>query len=98
MGGGGNGQCLDHSRQLTELGGDAVTLTGEEGDLGACILDDTACLRAQILALLPSVGDQRGSLGARTSLLVVGRALHPQDLVGNLLAERARTLLGLVEP
>src|SRR4051794_41732275 len=45
MGGGGYCQRLDHSGQLTELGGDAVTLTGEERDFGACVLDDTACPR-----------------------------------------------------
>src|SRR3954454_18534681 len=98
MGGGGNGQRLDHSRQLTELCGDAVTLTGEERDLGACVLDDTACLRPELVGLLAGVGDDCCSLGACSSQLVVGSALLADALVGDLLTQRPRPLLGLAEP
>src|SRR4051794_34202674 len=98
MGGGGNGQRLDHSRQLTELCGDAVTLTGEERDLGACVLDDTACLRPELVGLLAGVGGDCGSLGAGSSPLVVGSAVHADDPLRDLLTPRPPPPPPLAEP
>src|SRR4051794_41902306 len=90
MGGGGYCQRLDHSGQLTQLGGDAVTLTGEERDLGACVLDDTACLRPELVGLLAGVGGGRGPPGACSSQLRGGRAPPAGDLVGALPPPRPR--------
>ena len=60
-------ECLDDARELPELSGDAVASAGEKGDLGACVLERTARLCAQLIGLGPGVRDHAGARRARTA-------------------------------
>jgi hypothetical protein len=93
-----DGQCLDHSGQLAELGGDAVAAPREQRDLLASFFEGTTRLRPQLVGLLAGGRHHPGALGSGTPQLVVGGVLRVQHLLGDLLAEGPGPALGLLEP
>src|SRR3954447_16022358 len=98
MGGGRYGEGLDDTGELAELLGDAFTLPDQQRHLGTGVLDDTPCLRAELVCFVPGLRDDGGTFGARPSELFVGGALATEHLLRRLLAEGPRALLGLGQP
>src|SRR3954447_14798076 len=98
MGRGRYGEGLDDTGELAELLGDAFTLPNQQRHLGTGVLDDTPCLRAELVCFVPSLRDDGGAFGPRTSELLIGGALATEHLLRRLLAEGPSALLGLGEP
>jgi hypothetical protein len=97
MGRGRYGEGLDDAGELPELLRDALALPRQQRHLGTGFLDDTPCLRAELVRLLSGFGDDGGALGPGSAQLVVRGALAAEDLLGDLLAEPPGALLGLGE-
>ncbi len=55
----GDGERLDDARELTELGGDAVTLDLELGDLGARPLERPSGTLAELVGLGTALAHER---------------------------------------
>src|SRR5690242_11011069 len=89
------GEGLDDAGQLAQLLGDAFALSCQQRYLGTGILDDTPCLRSQLVRLPTGLRDDVGALTTSATELVVRGALAAENVLGHLLPQGPSTLLRL---